>query len=32
MVMFAQHRKTVESFIDCMHRRVDTDALAQVLA
>jgi hypothetical protein len=32
MVMFAQHRKTVESFIDCMHRGADTDALAQVLA
>ena len=30
--MFAQHRKTVESFIDCMHRGADTDALAQVLA
>jgi len=32
MAMFAQHRKTVESFIDCMHRGADTDALAQVLA
>ena len=32
MAKFAQHRKTVESFIDCMHRGADTDALAQVLA
>jgi len=32
MAKFAQHRKTVESFIDCMHRGADTDALAHVLA
>ena len=32
MATFAQHRNTVESFVDCMHSGADTDALAQVLA
>jgi hypothetical protein len=29
---FAQHRATVESFVDCMHGGADKDALARVLA
>ena len=32
MATFAQHRNTVESFVDCMHSGANTDALAQVLA
>jgi SnoaL-like domain len=32
MTTFAEHRATVESFVDCMHRGADTDALARVLA
>ena len=32
MATFAQHRNTVESFIDCRHSGADTDALTQVLA
>ena len=31
MTTFAEHRATVESFVDCMHRGADTDALARVL-
>lgn len=30
--MFVDHRDTVESFVDCMHRGADTDALALLLA
>jgi hypothetical protein len=32
MTTFAQHRATVESFVDCMHGGADKDALARVLA
>jgi hypothetical protein len=32
MTTFAQHRATVESFVDCMHGGADRDALARVLA
>ena len=32
MDAFAPHRKTVESFVDCMHRGADEDALCSVLA
>jgi hypothetical protein len=32
MTTFAQHRATVESFVDCMHGGADTGGLAGVLA
>jgi hypothetical protein len=32
MTTFAQHRATVESFVDCMHGGADKDALARILA
>jgi len=32
MTTFAQHRATVESFVDCMHGGAEKDALARVLA
>jgi hypothetical protein len=32
MTTFAQHRATVESFVDCMHGGADRDALARLLA
>src|ERR1700710_2440130 len=32
MTTFAQHRATVESFVDCMHGGADDDALARLLA
>jgi hypothetical protein len=32
MTTFAQHRATVESFVDCMHGGADKDVLARVLA
>ena len=32
MTTFAQHRATVESFVDCMHGGADKDALAGILA
>ena len=32
MATFAEHRNTVESFVDCMHSGADTDALADLLA
>ena len=32
MATFAEHRNTVESFVDCMHSGADTDALTDVLA
>jgi hypothetical protein len=32
MTTFAQHRVTVESFVDCMHGGADTGGLAGVLA
>jgi hypothetical protein len=32
MTTFAQHRATIESFVDVMHRGADTGALARVLA
>jgi hypothetical protein len=32
VITFAQHRATVESFVDCMHGGADEDALARLLA
>ncbi len=32
MTIFAPHRDTVESFVDCMHGGADKDALAGILA
>jgi hypothetical protein len=32
MTTFAQHRATVESFVDCIHSGAEKDALARVLA
>ena len=32
MTTFAQHRATVESFVDCMHGGADKDALSGILA
>jgi hypothetical protein len=32
MTTFAQHRATIESFVDCMHGGADKDALASILA
>ena len=32
MTAFAQHRATVDSFVDCMHGGANEDALARVLA
>ena len=32
MTTFAQHRATVESFVDCMHGGADRDALSGILA
>src|SRR4051794_24439992 len=32
MTTFAQHRATVESFVDCIHGGADKGALARVLA
>ena len=32
MTTFAQHRATVESFVDCMHGGADDDGLARLLA
>jgi hypothetical protein len=32
MTTFAQHRATVEAFVDCMHGGADKDALARILA
>lgn len=32
MTTFAQHRATVESFVDCMHGGADKDTLTSVLA
>jgi hypothetical protein len=32
MTTFAQHRATVESFVDCMHGGADKDTLARILA
>ena len=32
MTMFAPHRDTVESFVDCMHGGADKEALAGILA
>jgi hypothetical protein len=32
MTTFAQHRATVESFVDCMHGGADKDTLTHVLA
>jgi hypothetical protein len=32
MTTFAPHRDTLESFVDCIHGGVDTDALSRLLA
>jgi len=32
MTIFARHRATVESFVDCMHGGADGDVLAHILA
>ncbi len=32
MTIFAPHRDTVESFVDCMHGGADNDALSELLA
>jgi hypothetical protein len=32
MTAFAQHRATVESFVDCMHAGADREVLARILS